>query len=183
MPLPPTWNCCNPFIWNRRQCDLRQSNRENTKNSHSIGFYFGFNPIRLVFPTDKPLINHARTPNNIRARTHTRRRKISTTRPPQPHNALCVCSLRVWSITLTRGVRPPFDHPSTTSHLPLPSQKQLDQNSRQYTILHVLTTGNILVKRWTRLLHNIWHHYFPIFETICFQRWKDPYLTLDNTLI
>ena len=120
---------------------------------------------------------------NIRARTHTRCCKISTTRPPQPHNALCVCSLRGWSIMLTRGVRPPFDHPSTTSHLPLPSQKQLDQNSHQYTILHVLTTGNTLVKRWTRLLHNIWHHYFPIFETICFQRWKGPCLTLDNTLV
>ena len=110
MPLPPTWNCCNPFIWNRRQCDLRQSNRENIKNSHSIGFYFGFNPIRLVFQTGKPLINHARTPNNIRARTHTRRRKISTTRPPIQHNTLCVCCLRGWSITLTRGIRPPFDH-------------------------------------------------------------------------
>ena len=44
-------------------------------------------------------------------------------------------------------------------------------------------SGNTLVKRWTRLLHNIWHHSFPIFETTCFQRWKDPCLTFDSTLI
>ena len=41
---------------------------------------------------------------------HTQCRKISTTRPRKQHNTLCVCCLRGWSITLTRGIRPPFDH-------------------------------------------------------------------------
>ena len=67
--------------------------------------------------------------------------------------------------------------------LPLPSQKQPNRNSHQYTILYVLMSGNTLVKRWTRLLHNIWRHSFPIFETTFFQRWKAPYLTFDSTLI
>ena len=44
-------------------------------------------------------------------------------------------------------------------------------------------SGNTLVKRRTKLLHNIWHHSFPIFETTFFQRWKAPYLTFDSTLI
>ena len=44
-------------------------------------------------------------------------------------------------------------------------------------------SDNTLVKRCTRLLHNIWRHSFPIVETTCFQRWKAPYLTFDSTLI
>ena len=44
-------------------------------------------------------------------------------------------------------------------------------------------SGNTLVKRWTKLLHNIWRHSFPIVETTFFQRWKAPYLTFDSTLI
>ena len=67
--------------------------------------------------------------------------------------------------------------------LPWPSQKQPNRNSHQYTILYVLTPDNTLVKRWTRLLHNIWRHSFPIVETTFFQRWKAPYLTFDSTLI
>ena len=105
--------------------------------------------------------------------------QISTTRPPQQHNTLYICSLHVWSITLTRGIRPPFDHqPSAvaiteTAQSPLPPIHDL----------YVLMSGNTLVKRWTRLLHNIWHHSFPIVETTFFQRWKVPYLTFDSTLI
>ena len=68
-------------------------------------------------------------------------------------------------------------------HLPLPSQKQPNRNSHQYTILYVLTPDNTLVKRRAKLLHNIWHHSFPIVETTCLQRWKVPYLTFDSTLI
>ena len=67
--------------------------------------------------------------------------------------------------------------------LPLPSQKQSNRNSHQYTILYVLTPDNTLVKRRAKLLHNIWRHSFPIFETTCLQRWKAPYLTFDSTLI
>ena len=172
MPLPPTWNCCNPFIWNRHQCDLRQSNRENIKNSHSIGFYFGFNPIRLVFPTDKRLINHARTPNNIRARTHTRCCKISTTRPPQRHNTLCACSLRGWSITLTRRfsttIRPP-------DPLPLPSQKQSYHNSCQYIIC--------MFWRQTTSLSNVGQDYCIIFDTTCFRYLKKLIFNVEKALV
>ena len=37
----------------------------------------------------------------------------------------------------------------------LPSQKQPNRNSHQYTILYVLTPDNTLVKRRAKLLHNI----------------------------
>ena len=47
----------------------------------------------------------------------------------------------------------------------LPSQKQPNRNSHQYTILYVLTPDNTLVKRRAKLLHNIWRHSFPIVET------------------
>ena len=168
MPLPPTWNCCNPFIWNRRQCDLRQSNRENIKNSHSIGFYFGFNPIRLVFQTGKPLINHARTPNNIRARTHTRRRKISTTRPPQRHNTLCVCSLRGWSITLTRRF-------STTRPSAVALIKTVHPHSRQYMIC--------IFWRQTTSLSNVGQHYCIIFDTTLFRYLKQLISNVEKALV
>ena len=76
-----------------------------------------------------------------------------------------------------------FDHHSTTRHSAVAIIKTVHPHSRQYTILYVLTPDNTLVKRRTKLLHNIWRHSFPIVETTFFQRWKAPYLTFDSTLI
>ena len=92
-----------------------------------------------------------------------------------------MCMLFTWVVDYAESrysttIRPP-------GPLPLPSQKQPNRNSHQYTILYVLTPDNTLVKRRAKLLHNIWRHSFPIVETTCLQRWKAPYLTFDSTLI
>ena len=109
---------------------------------------------------------------NIRARTHTRCCKISTTRPPQRHNTLCVCSLRGWSITLTRRfsttIRPP-------DPLPLPSQKQSYHNSCQYIIC--------MFWRQTTSLSNVGQDYCIIFDTTCFRYLKKLIFNVEKALV
>ena len=109
---------------------------------------------------------------NIRARTHTRCCKISTTRPPQLHNTLCACSLRGWSITLTRRfsttIRPP-------DPLPLPSQKQSYHNSCQYIIC--------MFWRQTTSLSNVGQDYCIIFDTTCFRYLKKLIFNVEKALV
>ena len=109
---------------------------------------------------------------NIRARTHTRCCKISTTRPPQLHNTLCACSLRGWSITLTRRfsttIRPP-------DPLPLPSQKQSYHNSCQYIIC--------MFWRQTTSLSNVGQDYCIIFDTTCLRYLKQLVSNVEKALV
>ena len=76
-----------------------------------------------------------------------------------------------------------FDHHSTTRPSAVAITETVHPQQPPIHDLYVLMSGNTLVKRRAKLLHNIWRHSFPIVETTFFQRWKVPYLTFDSTLI
>ena len=116
------------------------------------------------------------------AHVYTRTRVIAKFRPLDHHNSIThyVCAVYVGGRLRWLAV---FDHPSTTSHSAVAITETAHPLLPPIHDLYVLMSDNTLVKRWTRLLYNIWRHSFPIVETTCLQRWKAPYLTFDSTLI
>ena len=119
---------------------------------------------------------------NRYAHVCTRTRDVAKFRPLDHHNSITRYIYAAYMCGRLRWLAV-FDHHSTTRFSAVAITETAHPLLPPIHDLYVLMSGNTLVKRRTRLLHNIWRHSFPIVETTFFQRWKAPYLTFDSTLI